>query len=106
MSAQRRFEVGDFYFEVSYMPADKGQKIHEEDEWPGDHMETKGYSTFDAAIRFACKAALTDFFGCVQVTKQVCENPKYNWWGSEGIWEVASGDQPDKFNADEPTYTD
>lgn len=107
MSAQRRWEEGDVTYDVHYCPTDHGTQIRDDDPdaWPGDDMKVRVFTDFKAAARFACAAAKDDWFGCVSIHREECENPKYDWWIYTGSWEVMPDTKPTDLNADKPDDT-
>lgn len=109
MQAAHRWQEGDTTFDVEYCPGDAAAKLKEEDPdaWPGDYcMKTRVFSDFASAAHFACDAAPTDFFGVVTISKEVCENPKYDWWETAGIWDVEADTKPSELDAETPHRTD
>lgn len=104
MDARRGWKRGDITFDVHYCPSEHGDKIKAEDPdaWPGDDMKVRVFTDFKSAAEFACDAAQDDWFGCVSIHREVCENPKYDWWGHEGSWEVVKETKPTDLDPETP----
>ena len=104
MNAQMKWKVGDVKYQVSYCPSDHAEKVKAKDEesWPGDDMLVMTFLDFRSAETFAHSVVGNDFFGCVSIHKEVCENTKYDWWENYGAWHITKDDKPGSLNPEIP----
>lgn len=99
-----KYQKGDVTFDVRYCPASDAEKLLAEDPeaWPGDYFRIRTFVDFKVAAEFACKAAASDFFGCASIHREVCENPRYDWWENTGSWYVDSDTKPGDLHEADP----
>lgn len=97
-------QTGDIKYFVEFCPAEYGQALHDDGEWPGDHMKNGVTLDFRVAERAAIKAAKNDYFGCASITRYQCENPKYDWWEQTGFWEVMPDASEGDLDPDHPDH--
>ena len=102
--AAHKWSEGDVTFDVHYCPAGDAEKMRAEDPnvWPGDYMREKVFTDFQHAEAFAIQCAANDWFGCSSISREVCEDPKYDWWEHTGAWEVMPDMKPGDLDPNEP----